>query len=177
MRIEKTQLLSDVTTMLSDNSYSYFISYQGVSVAQFRQFRNDLRACNATCKVLKNTIMKKVYAQMGSSLATHEGFKKDTAIVFGSGDASAAAKVIDKFAKVNEKVQAKFGFFDGAVLTLNDVKQIAELPSREVLYAMFLGVLNAPASQFARLIEAYRVKIEGPATQEDVAPTEPTTTE
>lgn len=159
--------------MLGAADFVYIISYKGLTVKKFREFRGELQKNQASCKVLKNTLIRKVFASKGiDALANNMAvFKNDTAVVFGNGDAGAVAKVIDKFAEANTVVTAKSGYLDGAVLSVADVKMIAELPPKEVLQAQLLGVLNAPAQNFVsvlhqaaagivNVLNAYKNKLE-----------------
>lgn len=154
MRPERIQLFKDVSAMLSGADFVYVITYKGLTVEKFRQFRGDLSKNGAVCKVLKNTIVRKVLAEQGvEALAGNvKVFKGDTAVVFGNGDAGAVAKVIAKFSEANEIVTAKSGLVDGDVLSPADIKIIAELPAKEVLQAQLLGVLNAPAQNFVSVL-------------------------
>lgn len=154
MRPERIQLYRDVSEMLSGADFVYIITYKGLTVEKFRQFRGELTKLDANCKVLKNTIIRKVFAEKGvEALANNLSvFKGDTAVIFGNGDASAVAKAIAKFSEANEIVSAKSGYVDGSVLGVADVKMIADLPSKEALQAQLLGVLNAPAQNFVSVL-------------------------
>jgi large subunit ribosomal protein L10 len=76
------------------------------------------------------------------------------AFVFAYDDVSAAAKLLSDFAKDNEKLQLKVGEMDGLALDKKRIEALAKLPSKEVLRAQFLGVLQAPMSKFVRTLSA-----------------------
>lgn len=173
MRPERIQMLNDISGMINNADFVYIITYKGLSVEKFRQFRKELGGVEATCKVMKNTIVRKVFADKGIDAIANDSaiLKLDTAVVFGNGDAGAVAKVIDKFASANDMVKAKSGIMDGAVLSAADVKAIADLPSKEALQSQLLGVLNAPAQNFVsvlyqatsgvvNVLNAYKNKLE-----------------
>ena len=96
---------------------------------------------------------------------------KSTAMVYGKGDCGAVAKSIAEFSKKNEQVQTKGGYVDAAFLSPADVAAIADLPSREVMLAMLLGLIQAPArnlvsvinqgvAQIVNVTNAYKEKLE-----------------
>ena len=79
---------------------------------------------------------------------------QSTAIVYGSGDCSAVAKIINEFGKKNEAVKAKGGYLDSKVLRSADVAALADLPAKPVLQAMLLGVMQAPARNLVTVLNA-----------------------
>ncbi len=152
MRTEKLQLVKDIGVILNESDFVFLISYKGLKVADFSELRNKLAEQNAGCHVLKNRLIRKA--------AEHEGIEDfaamdligDTAVVSGSGDPSAVAKVISVFSKDFDVVTPKFGYMDGSLLSHGDVNAIAELPSREVLLAQLLGVLEAPSRNLVGIL-------------------------
>jgi len=154
MRAEKTQLVNDIGRMLKNSDFVFFVNYKGLAVKDFTAFRDELSKCNAQCHVLKNSLVKKAAEISGmGALASHE-LADDTAFVFGKEDAGAVAKVIDEFSKKNEKMAAKSGFMEGGILSRNEVKAIAALPTKEVLQSILLGVLQAPTRNFVTVLNA-----------------------
>ncbi len=161
MRPERIQLLSDVNSMFADVDYAYFISYKGLNVVKFREFRAELAKSEATCKVLKNTIIRKAFEAKGFTDSQEiASLKTDTAVVFGKGEGSAIAKVIKKFGEANTMVQAKCGLMEGAIVDAAYVNLIADLPSKDALRAQFLGVINAPVQNFVNVLDAVIKKQE-----------------
>ena len=79
---------------------------------------------------------------------------QSTAIVYGKGDCSAVAKIINEFGKKNDKVAAKGGYMDSSVLAAVDVAALADLPTKPVLQAMLLGVMQAPARNLVTVLNA-----------------------
>ncbi len=154
MRSEKTHLVGYISELMQDSTFLYFISYKGLSVKDFSDFRNQIAGQQGSCHVLKNRLIKKA-AELSkmSELATAE-LKETTAMISGSGDPGGLAKIINDFGKSNEFVAIKLGYFDGDMLSAADVKAIAELPSKEVLQAQLLGTLQAPARDFVSVLNA-----------------------
>ncbi|QSH39998.1 50S ribosomal protein L10 [Lentisphaerota bacterium ZTH] len=154
MRSEKTHLVNYIGGLLKDSDYVYFVSYKGLDVKQFSDFRSQLADKEAQCHVLKNRLIKKAAELFEiEDLASFE-LKDTTALISGSGDPGAVAKVIKDFGKEHEAVAAKGGYFEGAVLSEQDVCEIAALPAKEVLQAQLLGVLQAPARDFVSVLNA-----------------------
>jgi large subunit ribosomal protein L10 len=145
MRIEKIQLVNDIGTILKDSDYVFLISYKGLNVKDFAELRGNLADANADCHVLKNRLIRKAAEQVGLDDFAKVDLLGDTAVISGKGDAGTIAKVISTFGKKCDSVAPKSGYLDGAVLSGNDVRQIAALPPREVLLAQLLGVLEAPS--------------------------------
>ncbi|HPO91505.1 MAG TPA: 50S ribosomal protein L10, partial [Victivallales bacterium] len=80
--------------------------------------------------------------------------KEDTALITGEGDVGVVAKVLADFAKTNNKFNPKFGFLDGAVISAADVMEISKLPSKDILRAQLLGLLQAPSRNLASILYA-----------------------
>jgi large subunit ribosomal protein L10 len=154
MRSEKTHLVNYIGGLLKDSDYVYFISYKGLDVADFSDFRNKLAGNDAECHVLKNRMIKKAAELFELKALTDVELKDSTALICGSGDPGAVAKIITDFGDKNEAVAPKCGYFEGEILSVDDVNEIASLPPKEVLQAQLLGVLQAPARDFVCLLNA-----------------------
>ena len=172
MRSEKSIVVNYIADLMADSAFIYFVSYKGLSVEAFNKFRDNLFEQGAECHVLKNRLIKKAAdMQEAGDLASLE-LKGDTAVVCGTGDAGAVAKVIKEFGNENEQLAPKAGFLDGSVLSAAEVDAIASLPSKEVLQAQLLGVLEAPKRNFVsvlnnsvasvvNVLSNYKDKLEG----------------
>mgnify|MGYP001436933976 CR=1 FL=1 len=154
MRSEKIHLVSDIGQMITGSDYVYFVSYSGMPVKVFNKFRNELVKVGADCTILKNTLIRKAAELQKLDNLAKVIMTGDTAMVSGKGDAGAIAKVIKEFNKTNDKLMAKGGYLDGAVLNVRDVDAIASLPSKQVLQAMLLGVLQAPSRNLVSVLNA-----------------------
>ncbi|MDD5727986.1 MAG: 50S ribosomal protein L10 [Victivallales bacterium] len=154
MRSEKTHLVNYIGGLLKDSDYVYFVSYQGLNVEDFSDFRNQLAGSNAACHVLKNRMVKKAAELFEIDGLAEVELKDSTALISGTGDPGIVAKIITDFGKKKEAVAPKGGYFEGALLSAVDVSEIAALPAKEVLQAQLLGVLQAPARNFVSLLHA-----------------------
>ncbi len=171
-RSEKIQMFDDVAKLLVGADYVYFVSYKGLKNKEFTTFRNELAKCEAECHVLKNRLIKKVAEANGMESLAGLKLTGDTAVVTGKGDAGQVAKAIEGFMKSSKEIMApKAGFYDGAVLSKQDVLAIAALPSKDALRAQLLGllnavptglvrVLNAKVSSIVNVVNAYKNKLE-----------------
>ncbi len=154
MREEKRHLVNYVGSLLKDSAFVYFVSFQGLKVEHISDLRNKLAAIGAGCHVVKNRLIFKAAQAAGIEGLTELKLVEGTAMIYGDGDASVAAKCIAEFAKAHEQLAAKAGYMDGAVLGVADVAAIADLPSKDVMRSILLGTLQAPATNLAGLLNA-----------------------
>ncbi len=152
MREAKQYLLNEVEQHLAKSEYFFLADYQNMTVAETGELRRSLRAQGAEFHVIKNRIFKQVTKNSISGLDSF--LKGQTAIVLGGIKPSEVAKIIQKFRKDKDKLAVKGGAMDGKVLSAQDVDALAKLPSIEVLRAQFLALLNTPATQMARVLQA-----------------------
>ena len=154
MRNEKKYMVQSITDMISDSDYCYFVTYAGIKVQDFSAFRDQLGAAEARCSVQKNSLIKKAAEALSISGLDAVDLTQSTAIVYGKGDCSAVAKIINEFGKKNEAVKAKGGYLDSSVLAAADVAALADLPTKPVMQAMLLGVMQAPARNLVTVLNA-----------------------
>ena len=159
MRIEKKQMVEDIGSVLKGADYLFLISYKGLDVASFSRLRDELAEKNANCQVFKNRLVRKAAEMEKLDAIASLNLTGDTALVFGSGDPGDVAKVINTFGKEFKVVAPKGGFLDGSALSSDDVRDIASLPSKDVLLAQLLGVLEAPARNFVGVLNAKATEI------------------
>lgn len=159
MRSEKLYLAKYISELISGADYIYFVSYQGLTVKQFSDLRLKLSAVGGECHVLKNTMIRKAAELAGCDELAKTELKDTTAMICGKGDASAVAKIIIDFSKANTQMAAKGGYLEGALLSVSDFDAIAALPSKEVLRAQLLGVLQGPSRNLVSLLNAKAASI------------------
>lgn len=151
MRLEKKSISAEYLTRLQKSPFFIVADYTGLKVAHFSELRKRLRAQGAELHVVKNTIFKIAakeagIADLGAALAGQ------VAVVTGSKDVSAAAKVLKTFASEFDRPKVRFGFLDNQHLPATAVAALADLPSIEVLRGKLLGLFQAPASGLVRLL-------------------------
>ncbi|MDE7337302.1 MAG: 50S ribosomal protein L10 [Clostridia bacterium] len=148
----KAQHIEEIKGMIQGCKGMVVVSYQGISVADDTQLRAKFRAENVQYKVLKNRLVQRALNELGI-----EGFDKylegSSAFAFANGDALAAAKIVVEQGKTVKALKAKCGLMDGAFIDETVVTKLASIPSKEVLLAQLLGMLQSPISGFARAIQ------------------------
>ena len=151
-RSEKEAVISDVTSLAATAQTLVIAEYRGITVADMTKLRTTARDSGVTLSVLKNTLARRAVA--GSAFEVVADQMTGPLIYSFSVDAVAAAKVVAEFAKTNDKLVIRGGAFGGKALDVNGVKQLASIPSKEVLLAQLLGLMQSPISRTARVLAA-----------------------
>ena len=155
-RSEKLAVIDEVTALAAKAQTLVMAEYRGITVADMTKLRVDARSKGVTLSVLKNTLARRAVA--GSSFEVAADQMTGPLIYGFSEDAVAAAKVVSDFAKTNDKLVIRAGVFGGKALDVNGVKQLANIPSKEVLLAQLLGLMQSPISRTARVLAAVAEK-------------------
>jgi len=155
-RSEKEAVINDVTGLAAKAQTLVIAEYRGITVADMTKLRASARSQGVSLSVLKNTLARR--AVNGSSFEVLVDQMTGPLIYGFSEDAVAAAKVVADFAKTNEKLVTRGGAFGGKALDVNGVKQLASIPSREVLLAQLCGLLMSPISRTAVVLGALAAK-------------------
>jgi large subunit ribosomal protein L10 len=160
-RSEKEAVINEVTGLAAKAQTLVFAEYRGITVADMTKLRVKARSTGVSLSVLKNTLARRAVA--GSSFEVAADQMTGPLIYGFSEDAIAAAKVVAEFAKTNDKLVIRGGVYSGTVLDANGVKQLASIPSKEVLLAQLCGLLMSPVSRTAVVLGALAAKKEGEA--------------
>lgn len=155
----KQEAVEAVTAKLRESATTVVADYRGLNVAQVTELRKQLREAGVELQVLKNTLLRRATAAAELS-ELDEVLTGPTAIAFSVDDAVAPAKILNDFAKKNEALKLKGGVVEGRVVGAEEIKALAELPSREGLLSMLLSVLQAPVRNFALAVKAVAEKEE-----------------
>jgi len=171
-RSEKQAVIDEVTGLAAKAQTLVLAEYRGITVADMTRLRSQARDKGVTLSVLKNTLARRAVA--GSAFEVVSDQMTGPLIYGFSTDAVAAAKVVSDFAKTNDKLVIRGGAFGGKTLDVNGVKQLANIPSKEVLLAQVCGLLMSPMSRTAVVLGALAAKkgggaAEAPAAAEPVA--------
>lgn len=151
MRPEKKSIGAELTTKVQGSGYIFIADYKGLSVAKTSELRKRLKGANAKVQVVKNRVFRHVLK--GAGVTGLDGsLKGASAMVYGSGDPVAAAKVLQVFIKENEKPTIKIGTLQGSVLSASDVAALAAMPSREIMLGKVVGTIAAPMSQLVGVL-------------------------
>ena len=153
-RQEKEKKVAEIKDDLSRAKIVVLTDFRGLNVAQMNSLRRILRQDGVKYQVVKNTLTKIAADEVGlDDLKIH--LEGPMGIAYGFEDPMAPVKALVKFAKENDKVfSLKGGVFENKILNEGNLKQLADLPPREVLLARVLGGMQAPLSAFANVLQA-----------------------
>lgn len=150
---QKKQLVSELSEKLKGSCVGVLVNYKGITVAEDTKLRKDLREAGAEYFVVKNTMLSRAATDAGIN-GLDPVLEGTTALAISEDDYVSAAKILSKFADTSKTFKVKAGFIDGEVVGEAEVKDLAKLPSKEVLVAQVLGGLNAPISGFVGVLSA-----------------------
>lgn len=148
---EKQVIIDEIKEKLEKAQSAVVIDYMGITVAEADAMRKKLREADVDYTVYKNTLVKRAiegtaYEGLGESL---EG---PSAFAFSYDDATAPARVLNGVIKEYKKMEFKAGVIEGELFDAEGVKQIADIPSRDELIAKFMGSIQSPITNFARVL-------------------------
>ena len=164
---EKQTVVTDVAAQAARSQTLALAEYRGLTVAHLDVLRRQARDKGVYLHVLKNTLARRAVA--GTPFEVASGSMVGPLIYGFSEDAVAAAKVLSDFAKGNDKLIVKGGAYAGKPLNAEGVKSLASIPSKEVLLAQLLGLMQSPISRIARVLAAIaekRAEAAAPAAAE-----------
>ena len=151
-RTQKAEAVQSLHGLFTKAGAVVVAHYNGMTVAQMGELRSRLRKAGASFKVAKNRLaMRALEGTQAAGIS--DLFKGPTGIAY-SNDPVAAPKVLVAYAKENDKLKILGGVAVGAVLNVEGVKALAELPSLDQLRAKILGLLQAPATRIAGVLQA-----------------------
>jgi large subunit ribosomal protein L10 len=155
-RSEKEAVITEVTGLAAKAQTLVMAEYRGITVASMDQLRVSARKSGVSLSVLKNTLARRAVAGSAFEVVAD---KMSGPLVYGfSEDPVAAAKVVADFAKTNDKLVIRGGVYAGKALDVEGVKQLASIPSKEVLLAQLCGLLMSPISRTAVVLGALAKK-------------------
>ncbi|MBU5214727.1 MULTISPECIES: 50S ribosomal protein L10 [Heyndrickxia] len=150
---QKKQVVEEIAEKLKSSVSTVIVDYRGLNVAEVTELRKQLREAGIEFKVYKNTLTRRA-AEMAELTGLDESLTGPNAIAFSTEDVVAPAKILNDFAKKNEALEIKAGVIEGNTATVEEIKALAELPSREGLLSMLLSVLQAPIRNLALATKA-----------------------
>lgn len=153
MQAEKKFLVDEVNSHLGKSDYVFLADFERVTVAETEELRKILAGLGAEFHVVKNRILKIAAAESDISIEDDQ-LRGPTAVVVGGSDAPGVAKALEKFFKDKKKLELKGGALDRQAISVEQISALAKLPPQEVLKAQLLGLLNQPATQMVRIIQA-----------------------
>jgi large subunit ribosomal protein L10 len=148
-REEKSATIQEIAAQIEGSEAIFAVDYRGISVPQAAELRSKLRESDASFRIVKNRLTKLAADKVGEERLA-DLLKGPTALAFVRGDTASAAKTISSFKKEHDVLTFKGGFMEDLVLDEERFKSIARLPTRDVLYGQFAGVVTSPITGLVR---------------------------
>lgn len=146
---QKAAQVKDLTKKMSEAQSVMFAHYIGLSVAEVSELRSKLREADAEMKVAKKTLIKLAAKEAGLPDIADGDMEGPVSLLLSFADPLSGAQIAFKFAKTHKQVALVGGVFDGKILSEAEAKELAKMPSREVLLATFVGMIQSPMRTFA----------------------------
>lgn len=159
----KKVVVSEISEKLKNCQSMVVVHFNGITVEEVTELRNQFRAAGVEYCVLKNTLVRRALDDMGITGLDHT-LSGPSAYAFGMNDPVSPAKVVYDFINKNKddgRLSVKAGLMDGQVLDAKQVKALSELPSKEVLLSRLVGSLQAPVAKLVYFLEALRKQQAG----------------
>jgi len=168
---QKAEQVELLTEKLKKARVAVLTDYRGLTVSQMQELRSRFRTGDVEYRVVKNTLVRRA-AEAAGVPALQSELEGPVAIAFGYEDLSLPAKLINEFVRTTRlKLDIKGGLVEGRVFSPDQVKQLADLPSRESLIAQLMGTLQLPVGQLVGIMQtplqqlmgvlnAYNTKLE-----------------
>lgn len=155
---EKKEIVSEIVDNIKNSESVILFQYQGLTVSEMSELRNELNKLNASVKVYKNTLLKRALDELNISM---EGFLEGpNAVLFGE-TLLEPIKAIAEFAKNHEKLNIRVGIISGGIADLDTIKEYASIPSREGLLTMLAGGMIQYVKDLSISLNLYAEKLEG----------------
>jgi large subunit ribosomal protein L10 len=150
---QKKTIVENLANQMKEACSCVIVNYQGISVEDDTKLRAELRKAGVEYKVIKNTLISRA-----CEIAGYEGLKGVlngmSAIAFCNADQVSAAKILNEYAKKHDNFEIKAGFYDGKIADAEEMKKLAELPSKDILLATVLSAMNGPIRGLAVALQA-----------------------
>jgi large subunit ribosomal protein L10 len=168
---QKAEQVEVLTEKLRTAKVALLTDYRGLTVTQLQELRGKLRTGDVEYRVVKNTLARRA-AEAAGVAALQAELEGPVAIAFGYDDLSLPSRLINEFVRTTRlKLEVKGGLVEGRVFTPDQVKQLADLPSKATLIAQLMGTMQSPVGQLVGImqtpvqqllgvLDAYKTKLE-----------------
>jgi large subunit ribosomal protein L10 len=155
-REEKAQVVAELKEVMDRASGMYFTDFQGMTVEQTTNLRNELRKAGVTYKVAKNTLIRRALEDTGKLTdPLRKALVNQTGVAFGFDDPVAPARVLRDFIEKNQdKPSLKLAYLEGTTYPGSQLKTVAALPTKKDVMASIVGSLQAPMSGIVNVLGA-----------------------
>ena len=166
---EKQAMVEALAARIQNASAGVFVDYKGITVSEDTALRSEMRKDNVEYTVVKNTLTRKALEKLGM-----EGFDAilngTTSLATAENDPIAPFRILSDYSKkLNDRFNIKAAFMEGKVLSEAEIAEMAQLPSKDALYAKVLGTMIAPITGLAvclgQILEQKGGSIEAPAAE------------
>jgi len=148
---EKKEIVERLAAQLASAEITILFDYKGLDVLAMTELRAKLRDASVQIEVVKNTLLTRA-AKGSDSALMQDLYKGPNAIVISVDDPVAPAKILVDFAKTNEKLEIKAGTLAGKLLSVDEITQLAKMPSKQELLTKLVCTLNAVPTSFVTVI-------------------------
>ena len=145
----KQKIVEEIQSLLNESEMAVVLDFKGLTIKEMSDLRTRLQSNNGICKVTKNSLMRRAIDGQSNWSNLESLLTGTNAFVLIKEDVGSAVKAIQSFQKETNKSETKGALFEGKLLSQSQIKEIADLPSREVLMAKIAGALNGVASKIA----------------------------
>ena len=145
----KQEIVAELETLLGESEAAVVIDYAGLSVAQIGDLRNRLRESGAVCKISKNTLLKRAIDGKEQWQEMESLLTGTSAVLLTQEDIGSAVKAYKKFQKETKKTELRGAILEGKLLAQKDAEALADLPTKDELYAKIAIAINAVATKVA----------------------------
>src|SRR3981081_1393963 len=150
---QKAEQVDVLAEKLKRAKVAVLTDYRGLKVSQIQELRGKLRGADVEYRVVKNTLARRA-AEAAGHPALKDALKGPVAIAFGYDDLSVASKLINEFVRTTRlKLDVVGGLVEGRVFTSEQIKQLADLPSRDVVIAQLRGTRQSPVPQLVGIMQ------------------------
>lgn len=150
----KEQRINEIKDKVQKAKAIFLFQYHGLNVQDMQDLRSKVRKEDGEIKVFKNTLVKKALEGMPLKEVLEENLEGPIACVFSYKDAVLTAKTLVEFTKEDNPLNIKTGILGLKKIVLNEIKQLAKLPSRKILLAQLLSTMNAPLTSLVTVLSA-----------------------
>jgi len=148
---EKEKVVTEIRERIKDSRLIILTTFSGLDVEKITNIRSSLREVGGRYQVVKNTLIKRA-ARETVLESMEKYFQGPLAVIFSDGDPIKPCKVLREFTKDHTQVEIKGGILDNKVISLDEIKELAVLPSREILLVQFLSLLKSPHQKIVRVL-------------------------
>ena len=163
----KKNTVAALSDQIKNATAGVFVDYKGITVDQDTELRNQFRAAGVHYSVVKNTLTRLAARECGYDF--DEILNGTTSFAMTTDDPIAPARIVSQFAKQNKILTIKGGFVEGEYYDKDGITQIASIPSRDTLISKFMGSIQSPIANFARVINQVAEKNGGAAPAAEAA--------